>query len=128
MQTVEILSSVGGWDRDDVYERLKDGDVYVRCAPEQVKSVSNEPGPNPNETITHWEIYFRNGILSWSERDFYDDANHTINFYQLDGDFDVFEGNWKVDFVVKYVRPDKVDGCYLPEISGSHPVFNWQIV
>jgi hypothetical protein len=38
------------------------------------------------------------------------------------------ERKWKVDFVVKYVRPDKVDGCYLPEISGNEPVFNWQIV
>lgn len=38
------------------------------------------------------------------------------------------ERNWKVDFVVKYVRPDKVDGCYLPEISGNQPIFNWQIV
>ncbi len=24
-----------------------------------------------------------------------------------------------VDFLVKYVRPDKVDGCYLPEVSGK---------
>jgi hypothetical protein len=31
-----------------------------------------------------------------------------------------------VDFLVKYVRPDKVDGCYLPEISGQPPMYNWQ--
>lgn len=30
-----------------------------------------------------------------------------------------------VDFLIKYVRPDKVDGCYLPEISGGEPVYNW---
>ena len=30
-----------------------------------------------------------------------------------------------VDFLVKYVRPDKEDGIYLPEISGNDPVFNW---
>lgn len=29
-----------------------------------------------------------------------------------------------VDFLVKYVRPDKVDGCYLPEISGEEAVWN----
>lgn len=29
-----------------------------------------------------------------------------------------------VDFLVKYVRPDKVDGCYLPEVSGVPAVFN----
>ncbi len=31
-----------------------------------------------------------------------------------------------VDFLVKYVRPDKIDGIYLPEVSGQPPVFNWR--
>jgi len=30
-----------------------------------------------------------------------------------------------VDFLCKWVRPDKVDGCYLPEKSGGDPVWNW---
>jgi hypothetical protein len=30
-----------------------------------------------------------------------------------------------VDFLVKYVRPDKVDGAYLPELSGEAPIWNW---
>lgn len=30
-----------------------------------------------------------------------------------------------VDFLCKYVRPDKVDGIYLPTISGGDPVWNW---
>ena len=35
------------------------------------------------------------------------------------------ERRWVVDFIVKYVRPDKVDGGYLPELSGGAPVWNW---
>lgn len=31
----------------------------------------------------------------------------------------------RVDFLAKYVRPDKIDGCYLPEISGNASVWNW---
>jgi hypothetical protein len=31
----------------------------------------------------------------------------------------------KVDFLAKFVRPNKVDGIYLPEKSGKGPVFNW---
>jgi len=31
-----------------------------------------------------------------------------------------------VDFLVKYVRPDKVDGCYLPEITGGSTIWNWR--
>lgn len=30
-----------------------------------------------------------------------------------------------VDFLGKYVRPDKVDGKYLEHISGKPPVYNW---
>lgn len=31
-----------------------------------------------------------------------------------------------VDFLGKFVRPDKVDGRYLPELSGQPPVWNWR--
>jgi hypothetical protein len=30
-----------------------------------------------------------------------------------------------VDFLVKYVRPDKTDGIYLPEVSKQEIVWNW---
>ena len=31
-----------------------------------------------------------------------------------------------VDFLVKYVRPEKVDGHYLSEVSGKPDIYNWQ--
>jgi RNA ligase-like protein len=36
------------------------------------------------------------------------------------------ERRGKFDFLCKYVRPDKIDGKYLPEISGQEPVWNWK--
>jgi hypothetical protein len=36
------------------------------------------------------------------------------------------ERHGRVDFLAKYVRPDKIDGCYLPEISGQEAVWNWR--
>jgi hypothetical protein len=36
------------------------------------------------------------------------------------------ERKGKVDFLAKYVRPDKVDGSYLPEVSGREAVWNWR--
>lgn len=30
------------------------------------------------------------------------------------------------DFMAKWVRPDKVDGALLPELTGSAPVWNWR--
>jgi hypothetical protein len=35
------------------------------------------------------------------------------------------ERKWTVDFLVKFVRPDKEDGIYLPEVSGQKAVWNW---
>lgn len=36
------------------------------------------------------------------------------------------ERKGEVDFLGKYVRPEKVDGKYLAEISKQPPVYNWQ--
>jgi hypothetical protein len=36
------------------------------------------------------------------------------------------ERQGQVDFLTKYVRPGKADGCYLPELSGEEPVWNWR--
>lgn len=32
----------------------------------------------------------------------------------------------EVDYLVKWVRPDKIDGCYLPEVSKRPAVWNWR--
>lgn len=36
------------------------------------------------------------------------------------------ERKGEVDFLAKWVRPDKVDGKYLPEMSGEPAVWNWR--
>tara|TARA_Y100000034_G_C6883271_1_gene405102 strand:- start:172 stop:867 length:696 start_codon:yes stop_codon:yes gene_type:complete len=35
------------------------------------------------------------------------------------------ERRGEVDFLAKYVRPDKEDGIYLPEVSGKDPIWHW---
>lgn len=49
------------------------------------------------------------------------------------GAVDPVEGSvWRVerkgafDFIAKWVRPEKVDGLYLSEISGKEEVWNWR--
>lgn len=49
------------------------------------------------------------------------------------GEMDPVEGAvWRVerkgqfDFICKWVRPDKIDGKYLPELTGSEPIWNWR--
>ncbi len=44
---------------------------------------------------------------------------------QVEGAVWRVERRGEVDFLAKYVRPDKVDGSYLPELTGKPPVWNW---
>ena len=60
-----------------------------------------------------------------------DNALSMAGIYGYHGALDPIEGCvWRiqrkgtVDFLAKYVRPDKVDGLYLPELSGSNSVMN----
>jgi hypothetical protein len=90
----------------------------------------------PGEFVTP-HLLHRGGPLS------IEDALRTLGLYGFHGALDPAEGTvWRVerneqvspnhsdrrlvvDFLVKYVRPDKVDGAYLPEVSGQPPVYNW---
>lgn len=56
----------------------------------------------------------------------------TVRTKPFHGALDPVEGAvWRVerggsvDFLAKYVRPDKVDGCYLPDIAGCEAVWHW---
>jgi hypothetical protein len=55
-----------------------------------------------------------------------------LGTYGYHGAIDVVEGCvWRVerkgvvDFLCKYVRPGKIDGCYLPDVTGGEPEWNW---
>lgn len=61
-------------------------------------------------------------------------AMDRLHPYGFHGALDPVEGamwrverDGRVDFLVKYVRPDKVDGCYLPSVSGEPEVWNWPV-
>jgi len=62
-----------------------------------------------------------------------DDAMRLVHESQTGIAVDDPEGAvWRVerkgvpDFLAKFVRPDKVDGCYLPEVSGQEAIWNWK--
>jgi ribosome-associated toxin RatA of RatAB toxin-antitoxin module len=96
MQAVRFEHVIEGWERGSAFERLKDGDQYQLSAPEHVKSVVVEPTDDPHVSVSYWELFFRNGLLEWKERDFYDDENATLRFEQIEGDFDEFHGEWQI--------------------------------
>jgi len=77
-----------------VFERLRDFGAYPKFtdAIREVRVVEID-----HCTVdSHWQANFRNGVLCWSERDTIDPAALSIEFTQLDGDFERFEGGWYV--------------------------------
>ncbi|MBQ4810814.1 SRPBCC family protein [Pseudoalteromonas luteoviolacea] len=58
-----------------------------------VKAISD------NESESTWLVHFHDGKMSWSERDIFDAQALTIDFVQIEGDADVFEGRWTIETV-----------------------------
>ncbi len=85
------------------YEALRDLNSYMEHSP-AVRKVTVEQTP-AGETISHWEVNFRNGVLHWSEYDVFDDEKHTVHFNRRDGDPEYFAGSWSA--------LDRDDGCHV---------------
>ncbi|MEU0684231.1 type II toxin-antitoxin system RatA family toxin [Streptomyces albogriseolus] len=83
----------------DVFDRLRDFAAYPKYT-DAVREV-NVTDAGGDTLDSDWSVNFRNGILCWSERDRIDADNLSIDFTQTDGDFDTFDGSWKV-----YSHPD----------------------
>lgn len=71
-------------------------------------------------------------LISKGEPFSVDEALSDLGEYGRHGAVDRVEGlvyrverKGKVDYLAKFVRPEKVDGSYLPEIAGCEPVWNW---
>ncbi|MFD5813727.1 type II toxin-antitoxin system RatA family toxin [Streptomyces sp. NPDC127038] len=84
----------------DAFDRVKDFATYPELSP-VVRSVTvDQTASGPSGTVVEehsdWEVYFRNGILRWSETDTFDRSALTIDFTQTDGDFAEFSGTWRV--------------------------------
>jgi ribosome-associated toxin RatA of RatAB toxin-antitoxin module len=94
MRHVEIETLVADADADAVFGRVRDFTHYADYtdAVREVTVSSEADGV----VCSEWSVYFRNGVLCWSERDRIDAAARTITFEQVDGDFDQFNGTWSV--------------------------------
>lgn len=94
MPEVTVDALVTGTSAAAVFERLRDFASYPRYT-DAVRQVV-VTGVDADTVHSDWSVNFRNGVLCWSERDRIDAAALTIDFAQSDGDFDRFEGSWRV--------------------------------
>jgi ribosome-associated toxin RatA of RatAB toxin-antitoxin module len=62
-----------------------------------VRSVTVEPGADPDDRVSLWEVQYRNGLLKWSQHDHLDRGARVLTFTRRDGDPAALDGTWSVE-------------------------------
>ena len=96
MRSVEINAVVPEVDLGAAFATISDFGRYPDLVPDVVRSVTVEPVRPGQPVVSAWEVFFRNGILSWSEVDHLHPETATIDFEQTVGDFEEFSGGWRL--------------------------------
>jgi ribosome-associated toxin RatA of RatAB toxin-antitoxin module len=109
MRTVTVTAVAPATDPDTAYRQVADFARYPEVC-ETVLAVRVESLGSDRARST-WEVEFRDGVMEWTEEDRFDADARTIDFEQVDGDFEHFTGRWTV----------------LPDGSGSTVHFAAQI-
>jgi ribosome-associated toxin RatA of RatAB toxin-antitoxin module len=94
MRRVTVEAIVADADADEVFARVQDFPSYPRYT-DAVREVTIE-GTDEAGTTSDWSVNFRGGILRWRERDKPDPVARTIDYEQVEGDFERFEGDWRI--------------------------------
>jgi ribosome-associated toxin RatA of RatAB toxin-antitoxin module len=92
MRHVEIHAFIRGVDAVTVFDTLADCTHYARLV-DVVRSVEMHH-PAVGKTTSDWVVEFRNGLLQWTEEDWFRREELRLDFNQLEGDFEEFFGGW----------------------------------
>jgi ribosome-associated toxin RatA of RatAB toxin-antitoxin module len=98
MRQVTIRIRTAAHDATEVYSKISDFARYAELT-DTVREVLVQPPQPDGSIVSEWTVAFRNGLLRWTERDTLDPAAGTIAFTQVRGDFETFEGMWRVESV-----------------------------
>lgn len=95
MRDVDLRVHIPAGNPTTIYDKLGDFGRYPELV-DVVRSVIVHEELDDTRVSTDWVVYFRNGLLRWSEVDVYDRAARHITFEQSGGDFELFRGRWSV--------------------------------
>ncbi|MFI7529908.1 SRPBCC family protein [Nocardia salmonicida] len=94
-QTVSIEVRTHRVEPSAAFGKIVDLASYSEHA-DVVKEISVEVDSSGAQ-LSHWSVWFRNGLLQWTERDVVDTSALTLEFEQVTGDLALFSGGWRVD-------------------------------
>lgn len=95
MRHVEIRAFIRGLSPDTVFDTLADFRHYTELV-DVVRSVDVQRQPD-GTVLSSWVVEFRNGLLRWTEQDWFRREALRLDFQQIEGDFDEFSGGWVLE-------------------------------
>jgi ribosome-associated toxin RatA of RatAB toxin-antitoxin module len=95
MRHVEVHALVRGVDAETVFDTLADFNHYARLV-DVVRSVELDR-PDAGQARSSWVVEFRNGLLRWTEDDWFRRDELRLDFTQVEGDFEEFSGGWVLE-------------------------------
>ncbi|MFI0485788.1 type II toxin-antitoxin system RatA family toxin [Actinomadura sp. 9N215] len=93
MPQVQVELSIAA-DVDAVWQAVHAVEAYPRYM-ESVRSVEVVADDGTSRT-TAWSVLLKGSVLEWTEAERVDEKRRRIEFNQLDGDLDRFDGHWQV--------------------------------
>ncbi|MEV0600161.1 SRPBCC family protein [Streptomyces sp. NPDC050315] len=93
MRHVIVEALIPDVSAEDVFDAVLRFERYPELTPHVRSTVVHTGPPHPSGSSS-WELYFRSGLLRWTERETYDRERLYIAFRQTDGDFDELSGTW----------------------------------
>lgn len=91
----EVIVQVVAEERTarQAYELICDFRRYPELT-DTVHEVVVHPPEADGALSSDWSVVFRNGLMRWSELDRFFPETLTVEFEQVKGDFEVFQGSW----------------------------------
>lgn len=93
MREVTVAVEAAGRTAEEAYGLISDFARYPELT-DTVTGVTVHPPDADGTVLSDWSVVFRSGQMRWSERDTFLPEKLTVRFEQLEGDFEVFRGEW----------------------------------
>src|SRR6188768_3757032 len=96
MPTVHVELTIAA-PIDDVWRLVVDVESYAAYM-DSVESVTLTSDDGHRREML-WSVLLKGSVLEWTESEVVDHANHRMEFHQVDGDLDRFDGFWQLGTV-----------------------------
>lgn len=94
MRHVELEATVRAAGARQVFDAVIHWERYPDLAPHVRTTTVHEAGRDGGSSS--WELYFRSGLLRWTEEETFAPDALLIAFRQTEGDFEEFSGQWQL--------------------------------